>query len=166
MYIRTTRRTNKDGSVVEYVQLAHNYRDPQTGRPKPQILYNFGRRDRLDEGALLRLVDSISAYLGGRAGADSPKPVRSGAQATDMRFLESRPMGGAWLLRGLWDQLGIDTTLMGLAGSSGVADAAGVEACVWSMVANRALAPCSKHAVVDWLAGSAYLPRSPDWAVP
>jgi hypothetical protein len=28
MYLRTTRRKNKDGSVVEYVQLAHNYRDP------------------------------------------------------------------------------------------------------------------------------------------
>ena len=50
MYLRSMKRKNKDGSVAEYIQLAHNYRDPQTKRPKPQILYNFGRREQIDEG--------------------------------------------------------------------------------------------------------------------
>ncbi len=58
------RRKNKDGSVAEYVQLAHNYRDPDAGYAKPKILYNFGRRDTLDEDALRRLVRSISRFLG------------------------------------------------------------------------------------------------------
>jgi hypothetical protein len=31
MYLRETRRTNKDGSVVSYLQLAHNERHPKTG---------------------------------------------------------------------------------------------------------------------------------------
>ena len=46
MYVRTIKRKNKDGSVVEYVQLAHNTRDPEKhlvitagvpheGRPHP-----------------------------------------------------------------------------------------------------------------------------------
>jgi hypothetical protein len=29
MYLRESRRTNKDGSVVAYLQLAHNERHPQ-----------------------------------------------------------------------------------------------------------------------------------------
>lgn len=31
MYLRETRRTNKDGSVVRYLQLAHNTRNASTG---------------------------------------------------------------------------------------------------------------------------------------
>jgi len=72
MYIRVSRRKNKDGSVVEYAQLAHNYRDPVTGRPKAQILYNFGRREHIDEDALRRLIDSISRFLGSRGLTQEP----------------------------------------------------------------------------------------------
>jgi len=32
------KRKNKNGTITEYVQLAHNYRDPETKRPKPFIL--------------------------------------------------------------------------------------------------------------------------------
>ena len=63
IYIRICRRKNKDGSVAEYVQLAHNYRDPDTGRSKARILYNFGRREAVDEDAMRRLIDSISRFL-------------------------------------------------------------------------------------------------------
>lgn len=157
MYIRTTRRANKDGSVVEYVQLAHNYRDPDTGRPKPQILWNFGRRDELDEDALRRLVESIQRVVGGAsAGRDT------GVDPSGASFVESRPIGGAWLLRGLWEQLEIGEVLSAVARETGVADADGVAGCIWAMVANRALEPLSKHAAVDWLAGSAYVPRTPE----
>jgi hypothetical protein len=41
MYLRTTRRKNKDGSVVEYYQLAHNLRHAETGRPVAEIIHNF-----------------------------------------------------------------------------------------------------------------------------
>jgi hypothetical protein len=30
VYLRETRRTRKDGTTVRYLQLAHNYRDPDT----------------------------------------------------------------------------------------------------------------------------------------
>jgi hypothetical protein len=33
MYLRSTKRKNKDGSTVEYYQLAHNERHPQTRKP-------------------------------------------------------------------------------------------------------------------------------------
>jgi hypothetical protein len=95
MYIRSTSRTNKDGSVVEYLQLAHNYRDPDTGQPKPKILYSFGRRDALDVDALRRLVDSVNRFLGPE---DQLRAAASSAGGGDFEFVESRPMGGAWLL--------------------------------------------------------------------
>ncbi|MBL0380486.1 MAG: hypothetical protein JKP90_12655 [Desulfofustis sp. PB-SRB1] len=48
MYLRTTKRTNKDGSVVEYFQIAHNERHPKTRKPVAKIIHNFGRADQLD----------------------------------------------------------------------------------------------------------------------
>jgi len=48
MYIRTISRKNKSGSVVTYVQLAHNERPSAKGNPQAKILYNFGRIENLD----------------------------------------------------------------------------------------------------------------------
>jgi hypothetical protein len=41
MYLRTTQRRNKDGSVVRYVQLAHNRR--VEGVTQAEVLLNLGR---------------------------------------------------------------------------------------------------------------------------
>jgi hypothetical protein len=65
MYIRTTSRKNKDGSVVRYVHLAHNVWDPQAGYSKVEIIRNLGREDELDRKAIQRLVESLSRYLDG-----------------------------------------------------------------------------------------------------
>ncbi|MGH9041201.1 MAG: IS1634 family transposase, partial [Acidimicrobiia bacterium] len=64
MYLRTIQRRNKDGSVVRYVQLAHNVRRPETGSPVAEVIHSFGREDQLDREALGRLVRSIARYLG------------------------------------------------------------------------------------------------------
>src|SRR6266508_4328388 len=63
MYLRETRRRNRDGSEVAYLALAHNERDRDTGVPKAQIIHNFGRADRVDREGLARLVKSISRFL-------------------------------------------------------------------------------------------------------
>ena len=62
MYLRTTERRNKDGSVVRYLALAHNQRVGAT--TKANVLLNLGREDRLDPDGLRRLVRSINRYLG------------------------------------------------------------------------------------------------------
>jgi len=62
MYLRETRRTNRDGSVVSYLQLAHNERHPGTGTPVAKVIHNFGRADTVDRDAL-RLVSLISRFL-------------------------------------------------------------------------------------------------------
>jgi hypothetical protein len=63
MYLRETRRTNRDGSVVAYLQLAHNERHPETGSPVAKVIHNFGRAEQVDRAALARLVSSISRFL-------------------------------------------------------------------------------------------------------
>jgi hypothetical protein len=54
MYLRTTQRRNKDGSVVRYVQLAHNRR--VDGTTQAEVLLNLGREKALDRDGLARLV--------------------------------------------------------------------------------------------------------------
>jgi hypothetical protein len=63
MYVRTISRKNKDGSTTTYVQLAHNVRDPGSGFARAQVLYNFGRADSLDLGAIRRLVRSLCRFI-------------------------------------------------------------------------------------------------------
>lgn len=140
MYVRTDTRKNKRKPDVTYVQLAHNYRDPDTGRVKTEILYNFGRADRLDLDAIRRLVHSLCQLLPEPApGSDSPALVDLGP---------SRPWGGAWVLRRLWERLGLQDAL-----ERALADrefTAPVEGALFALVANRALAPSSKRAIEEW----------------
>ena len=69
---------------------------------------------------------------------------------------ESRPLGGAWLLGGLWQRLGIDTLLRRLAGRTRRDPV--VERVVFALVANWALAPSSKLAATSWIAHDVHLP--------
>ena len=100
MYVRTISRTNKDGSKVTYVQLAHNVRDDKTHCAKAKVVHTFGRADSLDVDALKRLAKSICRFL-------SPEDVLDvqGAleQGQPLKFVRSAPMGGAYLLRKLWE---------------------------------------------------------------
>jgi len=63
MYLRTTPRRNKDGSVVRYVQLAHNVWDPARKRSRTQVIYSFGRAEDSSRAALERLAGSLSRFL-------------------------------------------------------------------------------------------------------
>ena len=38
MYLRESRRTNRDGSVVRYLQLAHNERHPVSGVASTEVV--------------------------------------------------------------------------------------------------------------------------------
>ena len=64
MYVRTIQRKNKDGSTVEYVQLAHNAWNPEKGFAQAEVVYSFGRKDQLDIEAIKRLVNSLCRFLG------------------------------------------------------------------------------------------------------
>ena len=149
MYVRTIKRKNKDGSEVEYVQLAHNSRHPEKGYARAEVIHSFGRRDQLDMAAIKRLIGSLSRFI-------SPEDAQSlEAEAKGLKFESSRPAGGAFLLKALWKRIGIDKCL-----AEALADRSfttPISDAIFAMVANRALAPCSKLAVEEWAANDVHL---------
>src|SRR5918995_4506584 len=149
MYLRATPRRNSDGSVVRYLQLAHNIWDPQAKRSKVQVVYNFGREDANNRAALQRLVASVTRFL-------DPDQALAATAGEGLAFIESRPLGGAWVLDGLWRRLGIDTTMRRLLAGRRLDPSA--ERVLFALVANRALAPSSKLAAAHWISDDAVIP--------
>lgn len=150
MYLRTTPRRNNDGSVVRYLQLAHNTWDPQAKRSRVQVLYNFGREDANNRAALQRLVASVTRFLD----PDQALAVQAGE---GLSFVESRPLGGTWALDGLWRRLGIDQTMRRLLTGRRLDPSA--ERVLFALVANRALAPSSKLAASRWISNDVVIDR-------
>jgi len=149
MYIRRICRRNADGSVVSYLQLAHNIRDPQRGYTRAEVIYNFGRQEELDVTALKRLVRSLCRFLSPEEALEATEALAGSGGDGCLRFITSRPMGGAYLLRRLWERVGIEGVL-----AKAIADrefTAPIEWAVFAMVANRALSPDSKRGVVEWV---------------
>ena len=66
MYLRETKRRNRDGSTVSYLQLAHSERHPVTGVPSARVIHNFGRADTV-EGFLYATGFSGHGFLMGPA---------------------------------------------------------------------------------------------------
>ncbi len=153
MYLRETRRTNRDGSVVRYLQLAHNERHPDTGVSTAKVIHNFGRAETVDRAALGRLVSSISRFL-------DPADAVAAASGADVEVLDSRRLGGAWTLDRLWERLGIGAALR-TAATGRRLDAELAERVVFAMVAQRALEPGSKLACCRWVAEDVAIPGLP-----
>ena len=150
VYLRTTSRRRKDGSVVRYLQLAHNEWDSEAGQAKAKLLYNFGREDALDRAAIGRLIASLARAL-------EPGEALAAATAPELCFLDSRPMGGAYLLDQLWRRLGIDATLGRLLSGRRLDPRA--ERVLFALVCNRALEPLSKLAATTWVAERVAIPE-------
>ena len=144
MYLRETRRTNKDGSVVRYLQLAHNTRHPETGVSTASVIHNFGRAENVDREALARLVSSISRFL-------DPADAVAAAAGAEVDILDSRRLGGAWVLDQVWCRLGIAAALHRSAAGRRL-DAEATERVIFALVAQRALEPASKLAACRWVA--------------
>src|SRR5512135_2577973 len=176
MFVKTSTRRNRDGSKVTYLQLAHSEWDPAAKASRTKVLYSLGRADELDRAAVERLIASLTRLLGvepapsSTGGPDRARPVG----IPGLEFVESRPIGGAWLLDGLWHQLGIDTLLRRQAAATRRDPV--VERVLFTLVANRALAPSSKLAATGWLADDVHVPgieattddacyRAMDWLV-
>jgi transposase len=148
MYLRRTQRRTKDGGSVGYLQLAHNVWDPVSKQSKVSVLYSFGREDELDRAAIVRLIGSLQRAL-------EPGEALATTAVGELVFLESRPIGGAWVLDGLWRTLQVDRTLQRLL--EGRRLDARAERVIFAMVANRALEPLSKLAASKWLTERAWI---------
>jgi hypothetical protein len=138
---RSTRRTG-DGRTIGYLQLAHNEWDPAAKASRTKVLYSFGREDQLDVAGIRRLVAALAKLL-------EPGDALAAAAPSDLAFTESRPLGGAFVLDGLWRRLGIDAAMRRLLEGTRMQER--VERILFALVANRALAPSSKLAATRWI---------------
>lgn len=145
MYLRTTKRRNQDGSVVRYLQLAHNYRDPVSGTSRADIIHNFGRLDQVDQVELAQLSSSIDRYI---------KSVRSTNASPDreLQVLSYSLDLGTWVLDSLWQQLGIGRAIAEVATDQGV-DSSLIERVVFSLTAFSALSELECVTNEDWTEG-------------
>jgi len=148
MYLRTTQRRNKDGSVVRYLQLAHNRRNGSS--TQAEVLVNLGREDRLDVEGLRRLAASITRYTERGEGTLALAP------GEELSVVESRPLGAAWLLHALWRGLGVDGALRRVLG--GRRFTTDVKRVLFALMASRAIAPASKLAAAEWASRDVAIP--------
>jgi transposase len=155
MYLRTTRRRNRDGSLVEYYQLAETHWDAAKRRPTARIIHNFGRADTMDREALLRLARSIARI--GQGGVDVLAEVASPGETIELEW--ARPLGVVHVARALWEELGIGQVLRGLERPG--PRRAPHELALFTMVANRLTEPLSKLACyAHWVPERVYLPEA------
>jgi hypothetical protein len=147
MYLRTTQRRNKDGSVVRYYALAENVRHPAKGYVEAKVVHSFGRADRLDRAALERLIASIRRILedaGGGAGA------RDGSSVGGITIEASFELGVVHVARALWTKLGIGEAIQARVAEKQLQ--APHAAALLAMVAQRLDRPSSKLACHErWL---------------
>lgn len=147
MYLRTTKRRNRDGSVVAYLQLAVNVWDPAKKQAAARVVHNFGRADEVDRDEIRRLVSSLSRIgLGEEPGGEAAP-------------LSSRALGGVHVARALWEEFGIGGILRSL--ERGRARRRPHELSLFAMVAHRLLDPGSKRSCrLRWLTDGVYLPEA------
>ena len=130
--------------MVSYLQLAHNERHPVTGNSTAKVIHNFGRAETVDREALARLVASISRFL-------TPEQAMVAAAGAQVEVLDSRRLGGVWVLDQVWGNLGIGAAVRRVAAGRRV-DGDAVERVLFALVAQRALEPGSKLAATRWVA--------------
>ncbi|MCF8079152.1 MAG: transposase, partial [Desulfobacterales bacterium] len=158
MYLRTTKRKNKDGSTVEYYQLAHNERHPETGKPVAKIIHNFGRADQLDRQQLVRLCQSIARVCG----LVVTDPLEQSSTSTgigfgdDLKIKQTLALGCPMVIEALWEKFGLRKTLQDIEKSAGAKIP--YERALMAMVANRLCEPESKLGVWDRWLSKVYLP--------
>jgi len=161
MYLRTTSRKNKDGSVVEYYQLAHNERHPVTRKPVAHIIHSFGRADELDRDQLVRLCQSIARVCGLQvidplADAEGRTLDSSVGLPKDLKLIRTLPLGTPLVIEALWERLGIGKTFRDICKTRGYK--VPYERALLAMVANRLCEPESKLGVWDRWLQKVYMP--------
>ena len=161
MYLRTTQRRNKDGSVVRYYALAENARHPEKGHVEARVVHSFGRADKLDRAVLERLVASIRRVL---AGADGePVVERAGMAGGDIEIEAVFELGIGHVVEALWERLGIAAAI-----ASRIAEKklkAPHLAALLAMTMQRSERPGSKLACHERWLERVWLPEAQDLAL-
>jgi hypothetical protein len=157
MYLRMTKRKNKDGSEVEYYQLAETVYNRDRKRPEAKIIHNFGRVDQLDKAVLQRLAASILRVC------EEPELAEGqGGRVGEIEVEETRSYGPVYVAERLWEELGIGEALR--ARMAARRCRVPHDRLLLALTANRLEAPCSKLACHEhWLQEEVNLPEAADW---
>ena len=157
MYLRSTKRQNRDGSTVEYYALAENVWNKAKQRSETKVIHSFGRADSLDRVVLERLAHSIRRVLidGGidRAAAE---PV----QVADIEIDRVFDLGVVHVAKAMWDKLGIGEAIQKRAAVKKLQ--APHEAALFAMAAQRLDRPGSKLACHERWLDRVWLPKAKD----
>jgi transposase len=152
MYLRITKRRNRDGTEVRYYQLAENAWNAERGHAVAKVVYNFGRADELDHDDLRRLASSILRVVGDGSVAGDAVTVR-----------DAWPYGVVWVVEQIWKQLGVEDILRRHAGKHKASTVTQFARAVFAMVANRTHVPYSKlHCWEQWVRDDVFLPDAAD----
>jgi transposase len=159
MYLRTTKRKNKDGSVVTYYQLAHNLWDPENKQSLTRVIHNFGRADQLDRNQLVRLCKSIARVCDIQV-TDPLEPVKECSDSPglpeNLQLVRTQELGTVVVIEALWERLGIGGILREIMQQSGCQ--VPYERALLAMTANRLCEPESKLGVWEKWLKKVYLP--------
>lgn len=159
MYLRTTKRKNKDGSVVTYYQLAHNLWNAENKQSFTRVIHNFGRADQLDRKQLVRLCKSIARVCDIQV-TDPLEPVNARSDSPglpeNLQLVRTQELGTMVVIQTLWERLGIGGILREIMQQSGCQ--APYERALFAMTANRLCEAESKLGVWDRWLEKVYLP--------
>ena len=134
MYLRESRQKRADGSLLTHLQLAENLWDPERQRSQVKIIYNCGRaEDTQTTERLRRLAHSILRRCA---------PEEIVAENPAWQLVQAYSYGDLYVLEQLWRRLGVNEVIGEVLGRRRFEF--DVERALFAMVANRALAPCSK----------------------
>jgi len=142
MYLRQTRQKRADGSVITHLQLAESVWNPKKGRSDTRIVLNCGRAE--DPQVVERLRQLAKSILR----RCSPEEIV--AEAPHWKVVDAWPYGDLYVLETLWRQMGLAEIIE--AQAQGRKFDFSVERALFALVANRAVAPCSKlYCFEQWL---------------
>ena len=147
MYLREVPSARKHSPDAVYVQLVQGQRDPKTGKVRTNILHSFGRKEHLDLPQIRRLIGQLAQYLD-----EGERPDL----LSDLVIAHSWQFGGAYLLDGLWRELGLDRFFLDALRERSFE--APVERALFALVAQRALEPGSKLAGSRWTGKRVWIP--------
>lgn len=149
MYLRTSTRKNKDGTVATYLQIAENTWNAKKGQPDRRIICTLGRADGKAKERLIQLAASIRRY----GSFEMIAELEPG-----WRFINSWEHGHLYVISRLWERLGIKAVLDKALREED--RSVPLERSLFLMVANRCIAPAPKLFCYErWLKEDIYFPE-------
>lgn len=142
MFLRESRQKRVDGTIVSNYQLAESVWDKKAKKARTHIIYNFGRTE---DPQIVERLHKLARSILRRC---SPDEIV--AEDPNWKVIDAWPYGPIYVLEALWERLGIAEVIRNSAVAGRIEF--DVERALFAMVANRALAPCSKlHCWEQWL---------------